>query len=190
MNRPPLATYLIGNPLVAATTVIVFGITLYRWWHGQLSGGVAFILFILTCSAMQANQRLNDYRDWKRAWDQLDGQHRRSGMLQKPAVKAIVAIGLMLLVGGYLFAHQQDPARRIAFGWFVIVSLAGIAYGLFRLIRRAIRAVRRRRAKQKPQAVAICIAKPVLPLPTLARAYQSLPDHCAPLLKRSNSALQ
>jgi len=189
MNRPPLTTYLIGNPLVASTAVIAFGISLYRWWHGQFSGGATFVIFILTCSAMQASQRLNDYRNWKRSWDALDGASRAPAK-RRPVLKALLLAGLILLAVGVLSQYPQTPATQTALGGLVIALLVLLAYGLFHLLCSAIRRIRRRRSTPKPHPVAICVTQPLLALPTLTRAYECLPDHCAELLRQSNSKLQ
>ena len=80
-----------------------------------------------------------------------------------------LAVGLGLLLLRYdASAHMSAMVARMMAGALVIG-----------LLNRIWQSVQRRPARTaKVDTVAICITKPVLPVPDIAEAYQRLPDYC------------
>lgn len=191
MNRPPALVYLFGNPAVVLVVVASGLLALYQWWAGAITwvGGVVALLAMH--GVITANSRLNEYRQWKRAWDALD-DHRRPpsrSLWQQSGAKASVLVLLVVAAGSYLAQNQHIPGYRLALGWLILVSAGVVLFGLGRVV---VKAARRTGGAKTvdPGAVTICVAGPVMPVPALREAYRALPEHCRKLFRTKRTDLQ
>lgn len=177
MKRPSVGVMLVGHPLVAAPAVLAGGVLLYAAWRAGSSALVPGVLaFAAICAVGTANTRATRYRTWQRAWNGVGGDPSPR-LSDHRAVRAAAAVLVVLTLGLYL-ATRTDINARLALGWLVM----GSALVVIVLAVRALRRTRRpRRTSPLGPVVAIC-AKPLLPSPSLERAYAALPDHCLRVL--------
>jgi hypothetical protein len=177
MKRPSLATFLFGNLASCFAILIIGGFLIYEWWIGQVHVLVAVGALSAILNAAAANDRLNKYNHWKRAWDGMSGEPRRN--------RGRVLRGFAGIVGWAIFAalatqlDRRDPANQVAIGLFALGSAGLILIGLRRVWKRAIPGQRRpRRIKDVPVTISLPVPRDS---PDRRQIYQGLPDYCARL---------
>ena len=179
MNRPSTITYLFGNMAVAGTSLIA---TLIGGW-GWLAGFVPLSLVLaglgVTCICSQARVKITAYRSWRAQWEALDDPAPATNTTSRTPVSLVdrILIGVMLACWLLLAIGVKTPQQKTAWIYFTIGL---VVYGLVALVKRV-----RRRAVTRPEAatprddnVAICIERPLLPVPNLQDAYLQLPRYC------------
>lgn len=176
MTPPPLKTRLIGNHLVCAVITLTTLAVCYATWQNSANWPAALLMLLLTKASLSANEAMVKYRGWKRAWDGMAEPAPARGPMKLPGRKlALPAIIVVLFA--YCYAHAGDPAYAFALGWLVVGSAI---FGGALLVRR-LRGARARRPAAMP-VVAVCVRRPVMPVPDMATAYRLLPEHCQRLL--------
>jgi pheromone shutdown protein TraB len=89
-------------------------------------------------------------------------------------MKKIAVIALVIVMAMFFAANANDPAYAAALGWVIIGGPIAAIAAL--IVRRRQRSTNRRTARDG--TVEICIARPLVPVPTFRGMYQSLPAHC------------
>ena len=178
MREPPLSVRALGHPLVTVPVGLGGIAFLYACWQ---MGGDAALPAIITLMVLawvgKANDHMNGYRAWKRAWDgmaQPRAGRSSTGWWRKPLGMIVIA-----LVVVYLAANDQQPEYRLALGWMMLVASVAVVIGLWRVVRGKMSAPRDRRSKN--HVVTIC-ARPMTKAPPLVAAYQAMPDYCHQLM--------
>ena len=182
MKRPRFGFYVIGHPitLLLATLLTLFGI--YRWTQDPTSWPLTAIAFGIVGMSTNAGERVEAYRRWKRAWDDMDGSARRPPLHWFQRLLILIASIVTFFVVSVLV--QQPRPVAIAMLGAITVCLA-LGYGLWRLARRLFR----RRAAQgsATDAVTLCVVAPALPVPSIEQAFKALPAHCYSVLHPKTS---
>ncbi|WP_067734191.1 hypothetical protein [Novosphingobium naphthalenivorans] len=182
MRKPGILTYLVGN---APVFLAVSFLCLWAGYHAlTVSGGWTVAALTLPLGAWVAGKHdtLIRYRAWKREWGELgDEAPRQAAALPKPPMwlRRIVGSILVVLMVAYLVAHRHEPGAAAALGFGVVGSAV---FCLVAFLRRLGRGSAKRRVA-RARMVAICVRRPVMPVPDLATAYRSLPEHCQRLLR-------
>lgn len=181
MTRPSFRTWLLGHPL---TVLAAGGATLWSvmvWAQG--GNGMLALLAVIGCGGIaRASQHRSAYLAYRREWDSLAPTvpPRRAG--RGTVVLAVLLAVLALGGGAYYFSPATDQPGHV----MALVGIAGagvvaaVISGIVAVMRAIIRALARRRARHAPRtaAVAVCIARPLLPVPSLTDAYRALPAYC------------
>ena len=179
MNRPPIKTMLLGHPLIGLPIYGVGAFVLYQCWHDPSLWLFGVGALAAMSTAAKASDQADAYRNWKRAWDAMgDDVPRR----QNTALRQMMGILLVIMLGGYLAANRDQPGYAAALVWMVVVGVAG---GLFVVIRSLMRRRRRKPAKQVILPVSIAVRRPLIASGDLMSAYRALPEHCQRLLRNA-----
>lgn len=176
MTPPSLKSRLIGNHLVCGVITLATLAVCYATWQNSANWPAALVMLVLAKWSLSANEAMVKYRAWKRAWDGMTQPAPARAARTLPGRKLALAV-ILLGVGGYCYAHAADPLYAFALGWLVVGS--AILGGA--LLVRRLRGARPRRPAAMP-VVAVCVRRPVMPMPDMATAYRMLPDHCQRLL--------
>jgi hypothetical protein len=182
MREPPTRVRVIGHPVVAVPICGLCALALY----GCIQNPDAWILGVGALIGLawsgKAMETMKRYRDWQRAWDSMAEP--------VPVRPAGPRIAKALSAGAIIAGFAASEAGFLSMGsgsgpaMMGIIALAAIILGAVVLRRNISRRVARRRATVAVPAVAIRVAKPVLPVPALTDAYRALPEHCWDVLGR------
>ena len=172
MKKPSARTMLIGNPLMLLI-VVGFGVfAIFRWTQESNLWPFAVGSLFLIGAVFKANDEVNEYTAWKRAWDAMGAAApTRRASVWRPLAGAGIIVGGAL----YLAAHPEQPGYTLALGWLVFGGGLAALVGFVLWLRR-----RPKRSPKRPadMVVAISVTKPVLPVPTMKDSYSALPEHC------------
>lgn len=177
MRRPNAATYLLGNSAGALAIIAVGGFLIYRWWIGAVATDWAPVIgLFLIILAANANQRLTSYRNWKRAWDAMEGS------APPPAAQGRLrtAMGMVLLAGVGVLLLRLDlrqSAHQFAAASYVLSWVVLLGATLWRRWRQ--RSPRESASRfDQPVTVSLPVARGS---PGLPQIYANLPAYCRSL---------
>lgn len=186
MNRPGAFTYLIGNPISLIGLWLLTAFLAYEWYSVQGPVILPIITGIAGLSAVNAYQRIDKYRLWKREWEAMNGVMTTGSLtgdlMQSTAFKVVVG-GAIWCAGAYgALTLGSQPGMQVVSALFWIGTLIMIGGNVYR------RAQRRKAAMPKPQAVrdvavTQCVRAPTQS-PSVQQAFASLPQYCLPLFER------
>lgn len=170
MNRPNFFHYIVGNPLSTMAAIGFSGYLIYRWWTGQADGGVVVIAVFVFGTAMNSNQKVTDYGNWKRSWNAMGGTSGwiRWRWLKKPAA-------VLIWVGGAFALTQLDPRQpqtQLAIAGYTMASALLVIVLLYRLVRRWWR---RRPRKIVPVAISLPVPRQS---PGPKQFDRDVPEYC------------
>jgi hypothetical protein len=177
MNRPHIFYYAIGNPLSALALTGYGGFLIYQWWIGQMSGGAVALAVFVIGTAMNANQKITDYGNWKRSWDAMGGGSGRWFWVWL-WIKLHKPIAVLIWFGGAYGLTRLNPHRPetpLAIASFTIGSATIVIAGLYRLWRRFWR---RRPRKIVPVAISLQVPRKS---PGPRQFNKGMPAYCARL---------
>lgn len=179
MNRPRFGYFVIGHPiaLLLATVLILFGI--YRWTQDSTSWPLTVIGFGFMGLSSNASDKVEQYRRWKRAWEDMDGRPPKSSGRLRKSISFLAGI-VCVLVAFNVVAKPQRPL--VIYGACAVIG----SILVWRLMQRLLRRIRTRRA-ETVDSVSVCIQKSVLPVPSLEQAFNALPAHCHSVLRANTS---
>lgn len=180
MNKPRIATYVLGTGPVAVALTAACAISAYLWWVGRAAGELAVVTFLFAAWSSRAHEELTRYRRWCAQWNSYgpDSGGATNTVRRRFSAVQLILIGAVV-AWCYLLTTVKPNQPNAAFG---ALTLALMAYGVVSIIMAIAGAWRRRdqrRAatrKHDHDLVAVC-AQPV-PTPSLHDAYRQLPDYC------------
>lgn len=159
-----------------------FGIwSLYQLSQHDGAWPIVVAAGLSVAAVMKADAEVKAHANWVRDWDAMAGApppHRSVRHTIEFIVGVLIALPLISLL---LYAGQHGGSQAVT-GVFLV--LGGPILGLAGLVQ-LWRWVRRGRAKRTGwvQPVTIAIKHPLLPVPSLKGAYQTLPPYCQQLLR-------
>lgn len=189
MRRPKGIRWLVGQPIVTAPLVALGAYCLYVWYRDPDAAVLGIAALVAIGWAIEANTKVTEYKAWKRAWDGMAPGGARPRMAEHPVVRVGALIVIALGIGYHLYSNADQPGYQFGLAWLVGGLGILMLLGLFRLIRRAIRALPggQSRRKARAETVSICVWRPVMAVPNLKRAYEALPGHCRRVLGAGRS---
>jgi hypothetical protein len=180
MKRPSLATYLLGNPLVAGLGMVWVLVSIYQGLCGAWPWGYAAMALSVVLFTGGAYDRLRKYQLWKMEWEGLAGKVSWSARLSRnPIVSVLAATVLAELVIVGLVAGDQLPTEAANMLAFFALCLGGC---LSLYLYRRSRPMRVPRQTQRDLPVALVLARPSRS-PSPLDAYTALPDYCRQLMR-------
>ncbi|MEA3015191.1 MAG: hypothetical protein QOD42_3736 [Sphingomonadales bacterium] len=177
MKRPPASRWFLGQPIVATAVVALGCYGLYRWYLDAELWFVGIAALGGIVAAGNASKEVRQYTQWMREWEALGPNAEAAKAPAHPALKRAALAAMLVPVIFYLYTNRDVPEHRIALiciGASLALLVVSMLVDMLRWARRGIR----RRQAAATQPVAICVRRPVLPVPDLQRAYEALPDHC------------
>lgn len=172
MNKPPLKTMILGNPILGLTIYGLGALTLYAWWQNADAWPLGLMALFAMSATARAGEQADAYRNWKRAWDAMGDDPLPSGRGGR-AGRALVGLTLIAALVWYLASHSDRSGYDLAFGWLVLGSVAMLVVAILAKWRKV-----RRARPIKTTVVTVVVKGPVLRVPTLAEAHRALPDYC------------
>lgn len=177
MREPPAQTKLL------ASAPVFFGAwgmalwTAYQWTQHPAAWPLVLITGAGVAAVMKADAQVRAYRHWKAEWDAMAGAPPR----RAPWLMLLgMALGVPFTV--MLFGIGQQSGSQAVLGVLLLILGPLLLLGLLQRLWRALRRrSRTRSARAKP--VAVCVRRPLLPVPSLRAAYQALPPYCHDLLR-------
>lgn len=172
MRPPRLQTRILASGPVyvsAWASALFFG---YHFWNGEPVFWALVITVSFLLNVMRADEQVQAYRTWKRAWDAMgDGPllSQRGGRVGR----AVVGLALVAALIVYLSSHTDRPGYDLALGWLVLGGIAMLVVAILAKWRKV-----RRARPIKTTVVTVVVKGPALRVPTLAEAYRALPEHC------------
>jgi ABC-type sugar transport system permease subunit len=131
--RLPLATRVLGHPLVALIITVACGYVIYRWTINDTLWLAAMIAFMLIYQTWRAAPQAARHASWMRAWNAMgSGGPGRFSMAARQAIGTAMIIG----VGYYLFTQSSNAEYAFALGWMLFVSFAATGVLLWRWLKR------------------------------------------------------
>ena len=191
MNAPPALVLLFGNWFGFLVALAVGGTHVVIWYQNQLTvpWWVLGLGLIVIAQALRVRWRYTQYRDWRRAAEELSGaadMRRAAAARRRPVLIALASAALWCGCIWWVGTHSaRDPTSEVAAVLWFGISLAWLWVGIRRLWRwighkRQIAAIRREREHVVALAVPTGHAAP-----TVDEARAALPDYCKALLARS-----
>jgi hypothetical protein len=196
MNAPPAFVLLFGHWLGFLVALAVGGTHVVIWYHNQLTVPwwvLALGLFVMA-QALRVRWRYTQYRDWRRAAEELSGaadMRRAVAARRRPVLIALASVALWFGCIWWVGTHSaRDPTSEVAAVLWFGISLAWLWMGVRRLWRwishkRLIAAAQR----ERDHVVALALSAPRNG-PTVDEARTALPDYCKALLARSADGAQ
>lgn len=172
MNKPPLKTMILGNPIVGLGIYGLGALTLYGWWQNADAWPLGLMALVAMSTTARAGEQADAYRNWKRAWDAMGDDPLPSGRGGRVG-RTIVGLTLIAAFVWYLASQSDRPGYDLALGWLVLGGVAMLVVAILAKWRKA-----RRARPIKTTVVTVVVKGPVLRVPTLAEAYRALPDYC------------
>lgn len=171
MRPPSFPMRVLGHPIVALCCLGLGGLYLYAAYH---AAGVGWQLgiggVVLVCTVGNASQQRQRYKAWQREWE--------GDQPKRPSTNTVIAmiVTVIVLVAAVGFGHAGEPDGAF-------LTRVGIGYAVFfgpLLLWMTTRPLFRRRPRRlaKAMPVAAVTGGSVLPVPSLARARDALPDYC------------
>lgn len=180
MNKPPLKTRMLGNPLVGLSVYGIGGFILYQWTQDSSIWPLGVTAACGISATMRAGEQADAYRNWKRAWDAMDDSPLPSGRGGRVA-RAFVGVAMIAALLLFLLGHSDQQASGLALGWLMAVGGGGL---VALLVTRLFRSRPRRAAKAaKNSVVTVAIARPIFAVPDMLQSYRQLPEHCHLLMR-------
>lgn len=196
MNAPPALVLLFGNWLGFLVALAVGGTHVVIWYQNQLTVPwwvLALGLFVMA-QALRVRWRYAQYRDWRRAAEELSGaadMRRAVAARRRPVLIALASVALWFGCIWWVGTHSaRDPTSEVAAVLWFGISLAWLWMGVRRLWswishKRLIAAAQR----ERDHVVALALSAPRNG-PTVDEARTALPDYCKALLARSADGAQ
>jgi hypothetical protein len=172
MRQPPLQTRILASApvnLSAWASALFFG---YHFWNGEPVFWALVITVSLLLNVMRADEQVQAYRTWKRAWDAMGDDPLPSGRGGRVG-RTLVGLTLIAAFVWYLASQTGRPGYDLALGWLVLGGVAMLVVAILAKWRKV-----RRARPIKATVVTVVVKGPVLRVPTLAEAYRALPEHC------------
>jgi hypothetical protein len=180
MNKPPLKTRMLGNPIVGLSVYGIGGFILYQWTQDSSLWPAGVAAAFAISATIRAGEQADAYRNWKRAWDAMGDDPLPSGRGGR-AARVLVGVAMIAALIAFLLDHRNQHAYRLALGWLVMVGGGGL---LALLVARLFRARPKRATKaSKISVVTVAIARPILAVPDMRQCYRQLPEHCHRLMQ-------
>lgn len=180
MRKPSGLRGFVGQPIMTAPILGAGSFCLYLWYLHQDAAVLGLAALWVMGWTLKANTAVAQYRAWQRAWDSMGPDGARRPAADHPAVRVGALLAIAAGVGFYLYRNGDQPGFQFAQAWLGIGLGALLLVGLIFLGRRAIRSFpgSRRRPTTRHAIVAICVGRPVYPVPSLKGAFDALPAHC------------
>ncbi len=131
MNRPSSLTCFLGHWVVTLGVLAIGGLLLFQWWQGQVDSDILpAVAAVVMISAANANQKLTEYKNWKRAWDALGGvstrrkQHRLSRQMLGFLLWLVTALALTTL-------DRSQPKTVVAISCYGLATLPLVVWLVF-----------------------------------------------------------
>jgi hypothetical protein len=175
MRAPRLAVRILGNSACTLAIVGASGYATYLWWTQQAHNDWAPLLALMaTGAAVNANQKLTAYKNWKMSWDVLGGDVPRAG---KYRIRLMIGIPLWLVFAvGVIGLDYHRPANVVAAACFAAASVLMLC----RLVPGS-----KQPAAARPKPRKLVTVSVLLPVPghspSVQQIVQSLPAYCARL---------
>lgn len=180
MKRPDTRTMVLGHPLATLGVQITCGYGLFACWRAGSGAAIpAVVLVGMMAGAANASTRVAAYRQWKRQWDALAGPTDASSKKRGAGVASFAA-GCVLALVAWVLSNADNATQAQVLS--LALDAALVAAVLLALLWTARRL--RRRHNRRPAEPVSVIARPLLRVPSLPRAYAALPDYCQRILSR------
>ncbi len=176
MTRPPAATMFFGHPVILLLAGAGLLWTGYSWVMGEGEGLAAFMFLVLCSACAKANDRYENYRQWKREWDIMSGKAARA-RLRLGALRLPAAIATWCLFAAFALQWMNDPELR----WAALLFWAATGIGTIGRLWSWLTRTSRGRSRNAP--VTVCLRVPGRS-PGVGQAQAALPDYCRELLAR------
>jgi uncharacterized membrane protein YfcA len=178
--NPPKDAMVFGHPIVAVpVTLTTIGIFWAAFSQGAGWWPLALLLLWPSYAVAKAGMARAAYLNWKRAWDGMAEPAKRKQPRGNGRKRGRPWLGVLMLagLGFYFLTHASDPVYAVALVWLIVtLAVASLAQLIWRSRGNSAR-------KGKDVPVAVCIARPLLSVPSLEKAYRGLPDHCRAVLR-------
>jgi hypothetical protein len=182
MKKPGGMRGFVGLPVVTGAVILLGLFALYQiylvpdgWWF-------AVVPIVVMGWVMKAHEEVRAYRQWKQAWDGMAPEGPKARLSANKGVRVLGGMIVVALVALYLAANLDQPGFGFALAWLVGGGVLVLLVALVRWGRRAAGSAKPKGAAVS-QPVAICVSRPLLPVPNLTDAYGALPPHCLKLLR-------
>lgn len=122
MNRPPTASFVVGNWVTLLVVWSLCALFLMQWWQGMLSDVVPVVTVLMMASTANAHRQVVRYKRWKRAWDAMGDAPSR-----KHPLAFVVGTILWVLTGLVVLCLDRNRPEMMA----VTVGFAAVSVLLF-----------------------------------------------------------
>jgi hypothetical protein len=179
MKRPNFHTMLLGHPVVAAPAALCAGTVLFLAYRDGDAPGIGLLAALMLAATGKASQEAGAYRQWKAEWDAMaDGSAPRTQ--ENPILGALLWCAL---VAGAWFLWPDATHHLVhhTLGWVGRHPTIWLIPALF-VLSILVRCLRRHRNRTRRAAPVKVVARPLLPVPSIADAYKALPDYAKHLI--------
>lgn len=176
MREPELrARFLASTPLFFGTWALALWMG-YHWSQTPDAWPLLIPVGMLLAAVMKADEQVRVYKNWKREWDAMAGiAPPRSHWPH--LVGMVLGLILLALLGGV----AQQGGSQAVIGLLMLMAASLLLLAVLARLWRCFRHRRRVRAA-RVQPVAVCVTRPLKPVPSLRDAYRGLPDHCRTIM--------
>ncbi|MFM9977019.1 MAG: hypothetical protein ACKVOP_03100 [Sphingomonadaceae bacterium] len=94
MNKPPLKTMVLGNPIVGLGIYGLGALTLYACWQNGDAWPLGLMALVAMSTTARAGEQADAYRNWKRAWDAMGDNPLPSGRGGRVSTTAMLALAM------------------------------------------------------------------------------------------------
>jgi hypothetical protein len=180
MRKPSGLRGFVGRPIITAPILGTGSFCLYLWYLHQDAAVLGLAALWVMGWTLNANARVAQYRTWQRAWDSMGPEGAPRPAADHPAVRVGALVAIAAGVGFYLYRNGNQPGFQFAQAWLGLGLGALLLVGLAYLGHRTIRSFHgsQRRPATRQATVAICVDRPIYPVPNLKGAFGALPAHC------------
>lgn len=188
MRKPSGLKGFVGQPPVTLAILGAGAFCLYAWYNNSEAGFLGIGALLAMGWAMEANAKVAQYKAWKRAWDSMAPGDAPVRMGDRPVVRFVAFFGMVAGVAYFLNGHIDQPGYRFGLIWLAAGVGLLLLFGFIQLGRHAVHSSGSgRRPAARSEAVAICVRRPLIPVPDLKGAYDALPAHCWQVLNAGRS---
>ncbi|MBO9712635.1 hypothetical protein [Sphingomonas sp.] len=177
MREPDIRTRVLGSAPVFLGSWAMAIVAFILWMQRGDAWPLLIGFGLLVAAATKADRQMQAYWRWQVEWNQMAGTPPRR---KRPLMWAgSIVLGLLLFS---LLGHAaQHGGGQAVVGVLMLLAAPLLLFaGLAKLWAWARR--RRRGGSARDGVVAVCIRRPLIPVPTLRDAYRGLPDHCRQVL--------
>lgn len=171
MRPPEWRDATLGHPAVGLPLAGLGCFILYQWALDMALWPVGIGAVIVLRAVALASAKRAKFLAWKRAWDSYDDTVPAS---RNRVGGNIVLAVLLLVMGLYMASHADQPGYRTGLALMLIIVVGG---SIALLARRVFQRLAQHRSS-RTNTVTICIRRPVVAVPSLAQAFNALPDYC------------